>query len=210
VFGRRLRIRTKLLLGLIAIGALVVSTAWVVISQQFVVRRSFEIHDRMATIERQLLECRRQEKNFFLREDRASAEVFAEAFESLGDEVRSLRSGVARPEFAQMLTQLETVVASYGEQFTQTSVGLWADADEQERDRLMGATVDAARACHTTVDRVIAAAESTLGQSAHRDGRFSSRPSGVPVADADYCQSSRAATFARRQGELGRYPGHRR
>ena len=145
----RVKIRTKLLLGLIAIGALVVSTAAVVISRQSVVRRSFEIHDRMLTIERFLLECRRQEKNFLLREDDASAPLFEESLRSLLAEIDALRSDSVEPAVAARLSDLEVAAAAYADAFRTTSGPAWFRADGQERDRLEAATVEAARRCHT-------------------------------------------------------------
>jgi HAMP domain-containing protein len=173
VFVRRLKIRTKLLLGLIAIGALVVSTAAVVISRQSVVRRSFEIHDRMLTIERFLLECRRQEKNFFLREDGASVPLFEESLRSLLAEIGALRSDSTEPAVAAGLADLDAAVAAYGDAFRTTSGPAWLQADERERERLTNATVEEARRCHAVMDRMLGLATATLHTAVRTTQRVS-------------------------------------
>jgi methyl-accepting chemotaxis protein len=173
VLSRRLRIRTKLLLGLIAIGALVVSTAAVVISRQSIVRRSFEIHDRMLTIERFLLECRRQEKNFFLREDDASAPLFEESLRSLLSETAALRADSLEPAVAAGLADLEVAAAAYAESFRTTSGPAWFRADGQERERLENATVEAARRCHAVMDQLLGHATETLHAAVRTTQRVS-------------------------------------
>ncbi len=152
---RRWSIRNRLLLGLMVIVALMTVDAWIIIRQQQVMDRTFGRLQGAETIERYLLECRRQEKNFLIRGDVGSVSLYESNTQGLLEVVEELRRDVMSSPVAEQLDVLEERIGAYKAAFGQlrrrraVSAGLPADSTDSENE-----TVAAARACHAVVTKL--------------------------------------------------------
>ena len=150
---RRLRIRTSLLLGFLAIVVLMSAVTWVVLGQCRVVRRSFDLLGRIDTVEQALLECRRQEKNFLLRHDQASLDAHATAFDTLLSGMGFLDAGVRRGGIGAKIAVLEGAVVDYRTAFLGLEPSRFDDS-EHDAERAKTVMVSKARECHALVAEI--------------------------------------------------------
>jgi methyl-accepting chemotaxis protein len=151
---RRWTIRSRLVLGLLAIVVLMTADAWFIIRQQGIMDRSFCSLERMDMIERFLLECRRQEKNFLLRRDQASLDLFAASFDSLLSNTSALAERIKDPDMSASLVLLGGRILEYGDAFQHLRSRWFELSDPEERSRLDAETVATARACHALAGEV--------------------------------------------------------
>lgn len=152
-----MRIRSKLLFGLTAIVILMVAVALAIIREQSVMRRSFAVHEHMTTLERLLLECRRQEKNFLLRHDESSPVLHAANLDSLIAYTENLRSEVADPEIVSKLSLLTDNAEEYGSLFRDLAAD-WLENSGRMGQEITPLEVSSARKCHALVADIQAGA----------------------------------------------------
>ncbi len=167
---QKTRIRTKLLIGMLGMVLLMMVVAGVIIRQQLVIEHSFSILEHMNTIERLLLECRRQEKNFLLRHDRSSIELFASDFEALQNNTMTALPEVSDTGLRSKLDGLKGLISQYGRTFDEVKSAWASDVGMEEQHRLAGLTVSRARECHALVAEIRESAISSFkmaGYSTH-------------------------------------------
>ena len=168
-----MRIRTRLLIGLLAIVCLMVVASAVVIWQQSIMNRAFEFVERLDTVDRFLLECRRQEKNYLLRQDRESEVFHAANFDSLFHSTLDLRAQVSDATLLEHLNLLAQKETEYAEAFRVLKEQMAGVGTREERERLAGATVARARECHAVVQEVTAAAAARFAAASSTTHRVS-------------------------------------
>lgn len=149
----KMRIRTKLLFGMLAIVILMTVVAWIMREQQTIIENSFALLERMDTVERFLLECRRQEKNFFLRSDQASLDLHAANLDSLLSATAVLEMEVSDPDTRSNLGRLKDRESAYGAVFEDLQAS-WTGDESEESNRLQDLTVARARECHALVGEI--------------------------------------------------------
>ncbi len=157
---------TQLLLGFLSIVALMTVAGWITIRQQSVIQESFVILESADDVERFLLECRRQEKNYLLRMDQASLDLFTADFDSLLHVTAGLQEIAVRPEIGVKIPGLREKVLEYGDAFRDTRT-IWPSGAAEERTRLESTMVARARSCHAIVAEIRGMAISNFGD-AHR------------------------------------------
>jgi hypothetical protein len=145
------RIQSKVLASLLTVVSLMAVAGVVIAVQQHRMRDVFTMLDGVQEVERLLLECRRQEKNFFLRLDRSSVELFAAHSTALLDHAAMLREEALDPGLLSRQIRLERTVGEYRDAFADAERGWLADISIEERDLLMETTVTRARVSHQLV-----------------------------------------------------------
>ena len=141
------RTRTKLWLGMLALVVLMGMVALIVIRQQSTMERSFALLDHLDTLERLLLECRRQEKNFLLREDQASLDLHASSFEALRSATADRMETIADAGIRSQLAVLLEKEVEYHRAFEHLKAEVLADPSLRH-DPPEERTVARARECH--------------------------------------------------------------
>lgn len=149
----RWTIRSRLLLGLLAIVVLMTVDAGIIIRQQQAVERTLVQLERASTVERYLLQCRRQEKNYLLRRDAESLELFQANLNALLAVTDELLLDVTDTEVERRLRLLKTRIAEYRVAFerSRARAPLVAETEDQAND---WPTVEAARDCHHVVGQI--------------------------------------------------------
>lgn len=143
------RIRTRLLQGFLAIVALMTAAAGVIIAEGRAMDRAFLVQDRLCRVEIELLESRRQEKNFILRHDQTSLEAFLVAHRAITDETHALLAEIPNSRLRGELERLHDAAQEYG---TVYSRGARLQlAGEGTSDDLEALVVPLARECHELV-----------------------------------------------------------
>ena len=150
---KRLRIRTRLLSGLLAIVVLMSAVAWMIMVQCKVVRHSCELLEGIDTVERVFLECRRQEKNFLLRHDQPSLDLHAAYFDTLLSTTIDLEAQVSHLGMGSKLALLREQEVEYQAAF-QDLKSDWSDGSGRESERLEDLSVARARGCHALVAEI--------------------------------------------------------
>jgi methyl-accepting chemotaxis protein len=149
---RTIRIRTLLLLGISTIIVLMAGVSVLLLWQQSQMESGCRSLHQVNTLERYLLECRRQEKNFLLRHQRANIDLFRTNLDSLVAATTHL-AGDARDDTA--LPELELLLArerEYASAFS--ALVAWSAGQEQERLSLVDHTVTSARTCHALMNEI--------------------------------------------------------
>jgi len=148
---RRPRIQTEVLASLLTVVALMSVAGFVITVQQRRMRVVFTVLDRVQEVERLLLECRRQEKNFFLRHDQSSVELFATHSSSLVDRSAMLQDENLDPELGPLQARLREALGRYRDTFFDAEHGWRSILPTEEQDLLMETTVTMARVSHQLV-----------------------------------------------------------
>ena len=161
----RMRMRTKLLLGFLSIVALMTAAVGVTIWQQSIIQECFALLERTDNVERFLLECRRQEKNFLLRMDQSSLDLFKVDFDSLHYSTVDLRKDTVNPDIAAKLPLLTDRIKEYGEVFEDVRSAWPAGIGAEAQELLEGKMVTRARACHAVVSEIRGIAISTFSDA---------------------------------------------
>ncbi len=168
--GKRHRppIRTKLWLGMLALVALMGTVALIAIRQQLTMERSFALLDHLDTVERLLLECRRQEKNFLLRGDQASLDLHARSFEALRRAIAERMETVADAGIRSQLALLLEKELGYRRAFENLKSEVLADPSLccQPPEALTAAR---ARECHALLADLRALAISRFARARSRN-----------------------------------------
>jgi len=144
-------IRTKILAGLLTVVGLLSVAGAVITVQQRRMRDVFTVLDRVQEVERILLECRRQEKNFFLRHDRSSIELFVTNSNTLVNRAALLRDENLEPDLVPLQARLFEYLGLYREAFFEAERGWHSNLSAEEQDLLMETTVAMARTSHQLV-----------------------------------------------------------
>jgi hypothetical protein len=144
-------IRTKILAGLLTVVGLLSVAGAVITVQQRRLRDVFTVLDRVQDVERIFLECRRQEKNFFLRHDQSSVELFVTNSNTLVDRAALLREENLEPDLVPLQALLFEYFGRYREAFFESERGWRANLSAGEQDLLMETTVAMARTSHQLV-----------------------------------------------------------
>jgi hypothetical protein len=145
------RIQTKVLASLLTVVGLMSFAGAVITVQQHRMRDVFTVLDRVQEVERHLLECRRQEKNFFLRHDQSSIELFATHSTTLVDRAATLRDEVLDPGLVPLQARLDRALVEYRDAFLHAERSWRSDHSTEERDLLVETTVTMARVSHQLV-----------------------------------------------------------
>lgn len=151
-------VRTRLVAGLLAIVGVMGAAAVVTIWLQEAMSVAFALASRMDTVQALLLECRRQEKNFFLRHDAESMVVFETTLEELMGEVGRLESDGSAVPLRSRLRRLSHGLERYRVAFREEATACVGSAVNHEHvhDLPEGPTVRAARVCHALVGEISA------------------------------------------------------
>ncbi len=150
----RMRMRTKLLLGFLSIVTLMTAAVGITIWQQSIIQECFALLERTDNVERFLLECRRQEKNFLLRMDQSSLGLFQANFDSLLHSTVDLRKDTVNPEIAAKLPLLTDRIIEYGEVFEDVRSAWPTGIGDEAQASLEGKMVIHARGCHEIVSQI--------------------------------------------------------
>lgn len=148
---RRPRIQMKVLAGLLTVVGLMSGAGVAIIVQQRTVRDVYVVLDRIQEVDRLLLECRRQEKNFYLRHDLSSVELFATHSVSLLDQCATIPDEELEPGLVTLHARLEEALGSYRDAFLESVAGWRSELPIPEQERLMDRTVTMARVSHALV-----------------------------------------------------------
>lgn len=154
--GAPFRVRTRLLHGLLAIVALMTAAAGVILFEGRAMDRAFVVQDRLCRVEIELLECRRQEKNFFLRHDQGSLDAFLAAHRAITSETHALLGEIPDSRLRSELERLHEAAQQYGTTFAQAA-RLQATAG-RTAEELEAVVVPLARSCHELVHSLRGAA----------------------------------------------------
>ena len=144
-------IQTKILAGLLTVVGLLSVAGAVITVQQRRLRDVFTVLDRVQEVERIFLECRRQEKNFFLRHDQSSVELFETNSNTLETSAALLRDENLEPDLVPLQARLFEAFGRYREAFFEAERGWRANLSAGEQDLLMETTVAVARTSHQLV-----------------------------------------------------------
>jgi len=147
----RPRIQTKILAGLLTVVGLLSVGGAVIAVQQRGLRDVFTVLDRVQEIERTFLECRRQEKNFFLRHDQSSVELFVTNSNTLVNRAALLRDENLEPDLVPLQARLFESFGRYQEAFFEAERGWHSNLSAGKQDLLMETTVATARTSHQLV-----------------------------------------------------------
>jgi HAMP domain-containing protein len=165
------RIRTRLLQGFLAIVALMTAAAGVILVEGRAMDRAFVVQDRLCRAEIELLECRRQEKNFILRHDQVSLDAFVAAQRAITDETHALLLEIPNSRLRAELERLHDAVQEYGTVFSRAASG--QIAGEGTSDDLEALVVPLARECHELVHSLRGAATARFRRAAVTTGAVS-------------------------------------
>jgi methyl-accepting chemotaxis protein len=150
----RTRIRSKLLSGLLALFLLLAATTAILHKQQLLMQDSCKVLQRVHTIERFLLECRRQEKNLLLRRQALYIDLFSTNMDSVRQNTSELMNQVSDPSISSDIESLMVNEEAYARYFLDAVENLRTPFDRAEHDRLVDLTVERARACHSLIGRI--------------------------------------------------------
>lgn len=140
------RIRTRLLLGFLAVVALMTAAATAVLVEGRAMDHAFSVQARLWRTEVQLLECRRQEKNLLLRNDRSGHDAFLAAHGAVVAETRALLEDARGARLEGELERLHRAALEYGDAFNRAArLHATGGATPEETDALV---VPPARTCH--------------------------------------------------------------
>ena len=165
------RIRTRLLQGFLAIVALMTAAAGVILFEGRAMDRAFVVQDRLCRVEIQLLECRRQDKNFILRHDPASLEAFLAAHRAITDETHALLAEIPNSRLRGELERLHEAAQEYGT--TVARAARQQPASGRPPEELEGLVVPLARSCHELVHTLRGAATARFRRATITTGTVS-------------------------------------
>ncbi|MCK4904284.1 MAG: hypothetical protein KAS35_06290, partial [Candidatus Marinimicrobia bacterium] len=78
-----MNLRVRITLGFLIIVVVMVCVSGIIIWQESHMHKAFQHSSQISEIEKYLLECRRQEKNYIIRHDSQSVQLFANNYDSL-------------------------------------------------------------------------------------------------------------------------------
>ncbi len=153
-----MRIRTRFIIAFMIIILLMTITILIVIKQQNIMRSSFFIIEKINKTELLLLECRRQEKNYLLRQDLSSTTLFNTNLAEFIHSTQQLKEEINDIILVNHLNSLEKKTMQYGDLFRRIikkyKDDYVPDTNDREMDRLIQETVATARECHSIVAEI--------------------------------------------------------
>ena len=148
---RRMKTSTKLLFGLLSIVIIIVAAAASVLLRQAAQNRHAGMLLEVETIERHLLECRRQEKNILLRGNGDSRRLLSANMDSLMTASMDLREVAVDAQLLEELLQLELSESAYVTDLRElTGIVDPGQVDQTMVDRM----TESARQCHAAASAI--------------------------------------------------------
>ena len=112
--------------------------------------RSFQHSSQISEIEKYFLECRRQEKNFIIRQDVQSVHLFISNFDSLNILISEMLLDVSNEQMIERLTILEGKIQSYNSKYEEIFGSNQIEIDNTKVQR----EVNLARESHAIINEI--------------------------------------------------------
>ncbi|MFH1852247.1 MAG: hypothetical protein ABIA75_07885 [Candidatus Neomarinimicrobiota bacterium] len=114
-----MNLRARITLGFIVVILIMLVASGVIIWNQSLMQQSFSNLAATIDLERYLLECRRHEKNFLLRNDQSYVLIHRANYDSLTVRIALLRPEITDPKIQAKLTELKASLVEYQSIFTE-------------------------------------------------------------------------------------------
>ncbi|MFC1527473.1 hypothetical protein ACFL0J_05240 [Candidatus Neomarinimicrobiota bacterium] len=148
-----MNLRIRITCGVLLIVMVMTIVAGVIIWQQAKMQTAFQNFSYTSEIENSLLECRRQEKNYFLRKDYGAIGLFQSYFDTLFTLTTNLSTIITDDYIISELLLLKDNLSEYRSNFKKATV-----YDVQEYNRHYENSVEmcvmSARECHKIINRI--------------------------------------------------------
>jgi len=150
---------SKIKNSLILIITLMVIASGIILWNQLKLQHTFTMLQVTTQVDQSLLECRRQEKNFILRQDSISQQEFGAAFQSLTTSISTLDSVLQSAGFPDsihgLVPRISRNATEYRNQFDQVGqMERPTSASLLRYEEVSSQLVQYARAIHDDVDRI--------------------------------------------------------
>lgn len=145
-----MNLRVRITFGFLIIVFVMASVSGIIIWQESNMHKAFQHSSQISEIEKYFLECRRQEKNFIIRLDTESVQLFASNYDSLNVVVSKMLDYDLNDQMMEKLNILQNKLDSYSFKFdTIVSLGKIGIDNTLVLDE-----VDLAREIHTLIKEI--------------------------------------------------------
>lgn len=145
-----MNLRVRITFGFLIIVFVMASVSGIIIWQESNMHKAFQHSSQISEIEKYFLECRRQEKNFIIRLDTESVQLFASNYDSLNVVVSKMLDYDLNDQMMEKLNILQNKLDSYSLKFdTIVSSGQIGIDNTLVLDE-----VDLAREIHTLIKEI--------------------------------------------------------
>ena len=108
-----MNLRARITFGFLIIVFVMAGVATIIIWQESNMRKAFQHSSQISEIEKYFLECRRQEKNFIIRHDTLSVQLFTANYDTLNVLIAKLQENCSSEQMIEKLTILKEKLDSY-------------------------------------------------------------------------------------------------
>ncbi len=112
-----MNLRVRITFGFLIIVFVMVSVSGIIIWQESNMHKAFQHYSQISEIEKYFLECRRQEKNFIIRLNTESVQLFASNYDSLNVMVSKMLDYDLNDQMMKKLNILQNKLDSYSLKF---------------------------------------------------------------------------------------------
>ena len=112
-----MNLRARITFGFLIIVFVMACVSGIIIWQESNMHQAFQHSSQISEIEKYFLECRRQEKNFIIRHDAQSVQLFTSNYDSLNIMVSKMLVDESDEQMVEKLTLLQTIIDKYDFKF---------------------------------------------------------------------------------------------
>jgi len=143
-----MNLRVRITFGFLIIVFVMACVSGIIIWQESNMHQAFQHSSQISEIEKYFLECRRQEKNFIIRHDSQSVQLFTSNYDSLNILVSTMLVDELNEQMVAKLTALQKKVDKYDLKFEEIISSNQIEIDNAK----MQSEVDLARDIHALIN----------------------------------------------------------
>ncbi len=145
-----MNLRARITFGFLIIVFVMACVSGIIIWQESNMHQAFQHSSQISEIEKYFLECRRQEKNFIIRHDSQSAQLFTSNYDSLNMQVSKMLDYDLNEQMVKKLIALQEKIDSYGLKFEEIISSGQIEIDKTE----IQSEVNLARESHALINEI--------------------------------------------------------
>ena len=145
-----MNLRVRITFGFLIIVFVMACVSGIIIWQESNMHKAFQHSSQISKIERYFLECRRQEKNFIIRHDTQSVQLFTSNYDSLNILVSMMIADESNTQMIERLSTLQNKLDRYDLKFEEIISSNQIDIENVK----MQSEVDLARESHALINEI--------------------------------------------------------
>jgi len=149
-----MNLRIRITMGFLVIVFIMTLVAGIILWQQAKMQTAFINSNLTGELEHYLLECRRQEKNFLLRKDNDSSDLFQANFDTLFTLTTDLGKKISEASIVSELSLLQDRLSNYQAEFEQAILYFDVELYQKQFEESMCSCIMFARESHKIIKKI--------------------------------------------------------